>query len=196
MGKTCETCKQYASIHANGGICNIRHGYAGADWECRWYKPKEQQDAGDEMPEGVVVVKADSGEVIAEKELITTLNGYQRAAMRTCMETCYNIPYMLINLQGEVGELSSKIAKAIRKEQIWFEGDENGWLNVAKQKMTIEEHTDLELGLKGELGDVLWQLSGLCEVLGFSLQEVAEYNIQKLASRKQRGVIDGDGDNR
>lgn len=132
----------------------------------------------------------------AEPGQISTLNEYQRAAMRTCMETCYNIPYMLINLQGEVGELSSKIAKAIRKGQIWFEEDENGWLNVAKEKMTIEEHTDLELGLKGELGDVLWQLSGLCEVLGFSLQEVAEYNIHKLASRKQRGVIDGNGDNR
>lgn len=127
---------------------------------------------------------------------ISTLNEYQRAAMRTCMETCYNIPYMLINLQGEVGELSSKIAKAIRKEQIWFEEDENGWHNVAKEKMTNEEHIDLELGLKGELGDVLWQLSGLCEVLGFTLQEVAEYNIHKLASRKQRGVIDGNGDNR
>lgn len=62
--------------------------------------------------------------------------------------------------------------------------------------MSIEERADFDIALKGELGDVLWQLSGLCEVLGFTLQEVAEYNIHKLASRQQRGVIDGNGDDR
>lgn len=135
--------------------------------------------------------------MMENKETITTLNGYQSAAMRTCMATCYNIPYMLFNLQGEVGELASKIAKAIRKEKMWFaDDDEEANHNEAMQCMTIEERVDFDLGLKGELGDVLWQLSGLCEVLGFTLQEVAEYNIKKLASRQQRGVIDGNGDNR
>lgn len=130
-------------------------------------------------------------------EAITTLHDYQSAAMRTCMRSCYNIPYMLFNLQGEVGELSSKIAKAIRKEQMWFaDDDEEADHNEAMQCMTIEDRADFDIGLKGELGDVLWQLTGLCEVLGFSLQEVAEYNIHKLASRQQRGVIDGNGDDR
>ena len=50
--------------------------------------------------------------------------------------------------------------------------------------------------LKKEAGDILWQLSGLCEVMGWSLEEVAQQNLDKLASRKQRNVIDGSGDNR
>ena len=43
------------------------------------------------------------------------LNEYQEKAMQTCMPSCDNVSYMLLNLQAEVGELSGKIAKAIRK---------------------------------------------------------------------------------
>ena len=50
--------------------------------------------------------------------------------------------------------------------------------------------------LKKEAGDILWQLSGLIFTMGWTLEEVAMGNLDKLASRKQRGVIDGDGDNR
>jgi hypothetical protein len=32
--------------------------------------------------------------------------------------------------------------------------------------------------------------------MGWKLDDVAQKNLDKLASRKQRGVIDGDGDNR
>jgi len=32
--------------------------------------------------------------------------------------------------------------------------------------------------------------------MGFSLDDIATSNINKLASRKERGVIHGDGDNR
>jgi succinate dehydrogenase/fumarate reductase flavoprotein subunit len=47
------------------------------------------------------------------KEL--TLNEYQQKAMTTCLPTCDNLGYMLLNLVGEVGEFSSKVAKHIRK---------------------------------------------------------------------------------
>ena len=47
-----------------------------------------------------------------------------------------------------------------------------------------------------EAGDVLWQLAGLCSVMGWDLNEVARMNLDKLASRQQRGVIEGNGDNR
>ena len=49
---------------------------------------------------------------------------------------------------------------------------------------------------KAEAGDILWQLDGLCRVMGWDLEEVAQGNLDKLASRQQRGVIDGNGDNR
>jgi hypothetical protein len=32
--------------------------------------------------------------------------------------------------------------------------------------------------------------------MGWDLEDVAQGNLDKLASRKQRGVIDGNGDNR
>ena len=44
-----------------------------------------------------------------------TLNDYQQAAMTTCMPSCENVSYMLLNLVGEVGKFSSKVAKLIRK---------------------------------------------------------------------------------
>jgi len=47
-----------------------------------------------------------------------------------------------------------------------------------------------------ELGDVMWYLAGIARYLDVDLSEVAEGNIEKLASRKQRGVISGSGDNR
>lgn len=43
------------------------------------------------------------------------LNEYQKRAMATCMPSCDNFSYMMLNLIGEVGELASKVAKDIRK---------------------------------------------------------------------------------
>lgn len=129
------------------------------------------------------------------------LNEYQKQAMTTCMPSCSNIPYMLINLQGEVGELSSKIAKAIRKGKLRLDAvcktDGAVLYHQADWGLTPpQERQELTDALTGELGDVLWQLSGVCSVLGISLNDIAQANLHKLASRQQRGVIDGDGDNR
>jgi NTP pyrophosphatase (non-canonical NTP hydrolase) len=46
------------------------------------------------------------------------------------------------------------------------------------------------------LGDVLWYISALASDLDISLNEIAESNLLKLASRKKRNVIGGSGDNR
>lgn len=133
-----------------------------------------------------------------------TLNEYQQQAMTTCMETCENFSYMFINLVGEVGEFASKVAKAIRKGQITIE-DCDVCANFAKNPCVMicgdTEHIntvnpDLLPEMRKEAGDILWQLTGLCKVMGWSLEDVAQENLDKLASRKQRHVIDGDGDNR
>jgi NTP pyrophosphatase (non-canonical NTP hydrolase) len=50
--------------------------------------------------------------------------------------------------------------------------------------------------LRDELGDVLWYLSALATELDTNLSSVADKNIQKLFSRKERGVLKGSGDNR
>lgn len=46
------------------------------------------------------------------------LNEYQEQAMTTCTESSQNFSYMMLNLVGEVGELASKVAKAIRKMKL------------------------------------------------------------------------------
>lgn len=129
-----------------------------------------------------------------------TLNEYQQKAMATCMPSCENFSYMFINLVGETGELASKIAKAIRKEQIYIgsnsEKEDNHLMLMPGFAMDKDKLDAFSDAVKGELGDVLWQLSGLCTVMGFTLEDIAQSNYDKLASRKKRGVIDGNGDNR
>lgn len=121
-----------------------------------------------------------------------TLNEYQEMAMETCMSSCDNFSYMMLNLIGEVGELASKVAKDIRKGKASIGSDMENDLSTNYGEEWEERNSEL----KREAGDILWQLAGLCNVMGWDLNDVATANLNKLASRKQRGVIDGSGDNR
>lgn len=113
------------------------------------------------------------------------LKEYQERAMTTCMPSSENFSYMFLNLVGEVGEFASKVAKHIRKEKAYI--SEN---YLFTELCTYEEEEEL----KKEAGDILWQLSGLCKVMGWSLEDVAQQNLDKLAARKAVGTIDGNGD--
>lgn len=148
-----------------------------------------------------------------------TLNEYQEKAMTTCMPTSNNFSYMMLNLVGEVGEFASKVAKAIRKNKLIVSENNLEYMGdpltpeaikkiktVSKEgeptgaedfvaKMMIEGGI-LNKELMKEAGDILWQLSGLCKEMGWTLEEVAQQNLDKLASRQERNKIDGDGDNR
>lgn len=113
-----------------------------------------------------------------------TLNEYQEAAMTTCLPSCENFSYMMLNLVGEVGEFAGKVAKAVRKQQATISGNQLGTL--------IASDIDVELfeeELTSEAGDILWQLSGLCKVCGLTLEEVAQANLDKLAARKAEGTL-------
>lgn len=121
------------------------------------------------------------------------LNEYQKAAMVTCLPESENFAYMFLNLAGELGEFASKVGKLVRKGKL--EVSENELLPV-EGGMDMEEWKDAEEGLMLEAGDVLWQLSGLCSVMGWDLETVAKRNLEKLSSRKARGVVAGEGDYR
>ena len=116
------------------------------------------------------------------------MNKYQDEAMSTCMDSCDNYSYMMLNLVGEVGELASKIAKDIRKRNALIEGNEL-FYPIEPSQFGLRNK---ELML--EAGDILWQLAGLCNVMCWSLEEVAQANLDKLQARKQAGTISGDGD--
>lgn len=130
-----------------------------------------------------------------KKEL--TLNEYQKRAMSTCMPSCENISYMLLNLVGEVGEFASKVAKAVRKDQVkigWWEEGKEAEENDLIPTGSFAEWDELKEELKKEAGDILWQLSGLCTVMGWELEDVGLGNLDKLAKRKEAGTIVGNGD--
>lgn len=50
--------------------------------------------------------------------------------------------------------------------------------------------------LHKELGDVMWYVSRIAADNGWTLQDIAESNIEKLESRKLRNAIIGSGDER
>ena len=119
------------------------------------------------------------------------LNDYQERAMVTCMPTCNNASYMLLNMVGEVGEFASKIAKGIRKGEMMIKDNH---LCLDSKQFTKDSLERLKESLMAEAGDILWQLSGLCTIMGWDLEGVAEYNLKKLAERKKNGTIAGNGD--
>lgn len=126
-----------------------------------------------------------------------TLNDYQEQAMTTCTKSSDNEIYAICGLMAEVGEIADKVAKGVRKQIITVcddriyhseEGVQDGNINL--------KYMEFEEGMKKELGDVLWFVSLIAHRFGWTLDEVAKLNLDKLADRAKRGVIVGNGDNR
>lgn len=115
---------------------------------------------------------------------------YQTQAMSTRMDTCDNLIYMLGLLHEEAGELQGKINKAQRKGLLRAEDNHWAW------KGTLEELTQFRDECLKELGDVCWACAGIAEEMSAELADVMQGNLDKLKSRKERGVIEGFGDNR
>lgn len=129
------------------------------------------------------------------------LNEYQNKAMETCMDSSKNLHYMLFNLIAEVGELMEKIEFEKGFFDVKFIEFCNVYGKIAKDIRKGERIPEQMLipdikEFAKEAGDVEWQLSGLCKIAGLTLEEVAKMNLAKLADRKNRNTIDGNGDNR
>jgi len=105
-------------------------------------------------------------------------NDYQLEAVKTAIYPSHlEIIYPSLGLAGETGEVCEKVKKVFR--------DKEG---------VVSDETRTEL--KKEIGDVLWYIANLATDLDLSMDEIAEANITKLKSRRERGVIQGNGDNR
>lgn len=106
------------------------------------------------------------------------MNEYQAKALETAI---YNpqcaIIYPALGMCGEAGEVADKVKKVIR--------DNN-------QEFTEEKKAEIAK----EIGDVLWYAATLSHDLGYSLEEIAQMNYEKLHSRQLRGKLGGSGDNR
>jgi len=107
------------------------------------------------------------------------LNFYQEQALTTAIypNQGKNFAYPTLGLLGEAGEVADKLKKVIR--------DNDGVLTD-----TVKD------AVAKELGDVMWYLAVLAHELDYDLATIAQINLDKLASRLERGVISGSGDNR
>jgi len=98
-----------------------------------------------------------------------TFEEYQSEASQTAHypRRMSNLEYPTLGLAGEAGEVANIVKKIQR--------DHAGVLN-----------DEIRLKLKDELGDVLWYISACADELGLSLEEIAAYNVNKLAKRHGR----------
>lgn len=65
---------------------------------------------------------------------------------------------------------------------------ETGEFTDMLKKVIFHHHADEPEKVKSELGDILYYLTRLCVEFGFSLEEVADYNVNvKLAKRYPEG---------
>lgn len=101
-----------------------------------------------------------------------TFNEYQQKAWETALPTAKSLEYMILGLCNEAGEVAGKYKKRLRDGNI----------------------TDEDI--LAEISDCLWYIAGAVSILKGSLDSVAEYNVNKLQSRKERGVLGGSGDTR
>mgnify|MGYP003121928485 FL=1 len=79
----------------------------------------------------------------------------------------------ILGLVGEAGEVAEKLKKSLRDGAVL---DKEGMIK--------------------ELGDVLFYVAACANFYGSTLEKVANLNMKKLNSRKERGVLQGSGDNR
>ena len=103
-------------------------------------------------------------------------NEYQKIARSTAVyPEEYKVVYPALGLCGEAGEVADKIKKTVRGDR------------------PLEEVTG---NIADELGDVLWYVAVLADDLGITLDQIANWNVDKLQRRMKSNKIKGDGDNR
>lgn len=117
----------------------------------------------------------------SKKDKNMKLNEYQEKAQETANYSRPNqflaISYCSLGLTGEAGEVANKVKKIFR--------DDNGVCNPEKLRE-----------LMYEAGDCLWYIAILAKECGYTLEDVAQMNYEKLHSRAERGKIGGSGDHR
>lgn len=119
---------------------------------------------------------------------LNDFNKYQDRATSTAIYpgqgALLGLLYSSLGIGNEGGEILGKVKKFIRDSPPDVLNGLDGY------------PIEFRRGVGKELGDVLWYIAQICTELGLEMSVVAETNLQKLADRKERGVLGGSGDNR
>ena len=88
------------------------------------------------------------------------------------------LEYLALGLTSEAGEVAGKVKKLIR------DGEDKEGFELKK------------IAIAQEIGDVLWYCAMMAREVGVPLNTIMRENLEKLHSRKERGTLQGSGDNR
>lgn len=111
--------------------------------------------------------------------------------------TMLGLLYLACKQNGEAGEIAEHAGKFLRDDAFSHRSVYSP--EADRPNMTFEfgimNNERRELIIK-EIGDNLWYLAALCQELNTTLSEAMLENIGKLASRTERGTLQGEGDQR
>lgn len=151
---------------------------------------------------------------IPKANLYLAADEYQSKAHTTCMLSCDNPDYPTHEIIEEAVEHYDKFYKDLPEDQrndiqlrtIHVAAMHIGQLAKARAKsvrhgevpnVVLHPGTpDQRLEKAYELGDILWGVSEAARQYGFTLSQIMQLNLDKLAQRKQNARIEGDGDHR
>jgi NTP pyrophosphatase (non-canonical NTP hydrolase) len=85
-------------------------------------------------------------------------------------------------------------------QQVLGLGDEAGEVLAIFKKWIRDNDADISKldkhNVAKELGDILWYIAVVAHDLEIPMDDIASLNLEKLRSRRERGVLTGSGDNR
>ena len=88
------------------------------------------------------------------------------------------LEYLALGMTSEAGEVAGKVKKLIR------DGEDVEGFEIKK------------LAIASEIGDVLWYCAMMAKEVGVPLNDIMKENLKKLHGRKERGTLQGSGDER
>jgi len=106
------------------------------------------------------------------KEVMTADFYEERASLTAIYPKEKALEYLALGLTSEAGEVAGKVKKLIRDGK----GDKKA--------------------IASEIGDVLWYCAMLAKETEVPLNDIMKDNLKKLYIRKERGTLQGSGDNR
>src|SRR5215831_12117508 len=106
-----------------------------------------------------------------------TLDEYQQEALTTTSDRGTELVQRVLGLAGESGEIADRVKRWLRDGQ----GD------LARLDRKVLAH---------ELGDALWYVATLADLLGYRLEDVARDNLAWRADRHTRQAAGGKDDPR
>lgn len=137
------------------------------------------------------------------KEFGSHLDTYQSLAVKSAVYpgqgTPFGLMYAALGL-AEAGEVQNKVKKIFRDDGVltFFTSchETDSGVDHVKTYSINPVSEERKQQITKELGGVLWYVAACCRELNINMSNVAIANLRELASRAERGTLQGSGDDR